>query len=63
MKVYERKAIKDWSIIAENGDFFEIKKGKKYTTSETRDRDDTVVVFSNYWVRVPRDMFGKARPL
>lgn len=62
MKAFKRIAIKDWSITTERGDHFEIEAGKEYTTSDVRDKGDSgeyVVVFSTFWVQVPRDVFGE----
>jgi len=56
MKTHVRVCVKPFEITAENGDHFELKVGKEYTTS--RDWEDgTCTVFSKYWVRVPTDRF------
>ena len=55
MKVIEQTCIKDWEITAQNGDYFKAEKGKSYTT--TVPKNGSVVVFSNYWVRVPKECF------
>lgn len=56
MKTYKRICIKDWSIDAENGDHFEVKRGKEYLTAE--EKYGHVVVFSNFWVAVPVECFA-----
>jgi hypothetical protein len=56
--VVERIARKDWEITAENGDHFAVKPGKAYTTTVQPYEDGTVTVFSNFWVRVPFDVFA-----
>lgn len=59
--------IKDWEITAQNGDHFEIKRGKFYTTSLPGEamaahgpgpEKDKVIVFSSYWVSVPARYFS-----
>ena len=57
MKVYERICLRDWFVEAENGDRQECKRGKTYTTGAPRASDNTVVVFSSFWVRAPADIF------
>jgi len=61
MKVFKRKAIKNWSISAENGDTFELEAGKVYTTSDVHNTgdEDYVVVFSTFWVQVPLSNFDE----
>lgn len=57
MQTRQRLCGKFWCITAKNGDYFELERGKEYTTSKLYD-DNTVTVFSNYWVpRVPVDVF------
>lgn len=41
----------DWSITAENGNHFEVCRGKEYTTSDVK--EGNVVVFGRFWVPVP----------
>lgn len=57
MQTKQRLCGKFWSISAENGDYFEVKRGKEYTTTAKIHNDNTVTVFSNYWVRVPVNVF------
>lgn len=60
MNTWERIAIKDFEITAENGDHFEIKRGEKYRTSGIS--DGKVTVFSNFWVKVPIEYFAGVLP-
>ena len=57
MRSYKRICIKDWEVTAKNGDHFEVKRGEEYTTGRIIG-DNEVVVFSNFWVRVPVDHFA-----
>lgn len=57
METYKRICIKDWAIEAENGDRQELKRGKEYITSVPR-KDDSVIVFSTFWVSAPLDIFA-----
>lgn len=56
--VVERIARKQWEITAENGDHFKIVVGKQYTTTVRPYEDGTVTLFSNFWLRVPFDVFA-----
>jgi len=56
MKVFSRICLKDYTVEAQNGDKLELKRGREYTTSE--ENNDKVVVFSNFWVPVPVNIFG-----
>ncbi len=56
MKTWNRICIKDYEITAKNGDYCKINRGKEYTTSDVADGE--VVVFTNYWIRVPIDHFA-----
>jgi len=55
MKVYERICLRDWFVEAENGDRQDLKRGKTYTTSASKDGE--VTVFSSFWVKAPIDIF------
>ena len=55
-KVIKQLCIKSFEITAENGDYWKARQGKNYTTSLPDDRDN-VLVFSNYWVPVPKEHF------
>ena len=61
MKTYSRICLKDYTVEAQNGDKLELKRGKEYTTSE--ENNDKVVVFSNFWVPVPVNIFGGEKGL
>lgn len=56
--VVQRKCREAFSITAQNGDHFEIKPGNQYTTS-LEGKDGKVMVFTNFWVRVPLKYFEK----
>ena len=57
MKIHDDAlCIKNWSITADNGDHFEVKRGNFYTTSVPE--KDHVVVLSNFWVSVPASVFS-----
>lgn len=56
MKTYQRICIKDYAVTAQNGDRFEIKRGKEYTTSSSESGE--VTVLSNFWVKVPTRYFA-----
>jgi hypothetical protein len=67
METLNALCIKNWSITADNGDYFEVERGKFYTTSlpgqacAAHGPDpvaDHVTVFSNYWVSVPAECFS-----
>lgn len=55
--IVEQLCIKSWSVEAENGDQWKAVQGKTYTTSVPKEGDPTIVVFSNFWVRAPKDHF------
>jgi hypothetical protein len=54
---YQGICLRDFTLEAKNGDRLELKRGKEYTISDIWD-DGTVTVFTNYWARVPSDLFG-----
>ena len=60
MKTFKRICIDDWEVAAENGDHFQVKRGKEYLTSDEHD-DGTVTVFTNFWVRTPVEVFAGER--
>ena len=53
----EQLCIKSFEVTAENGDHWKAKQGKVYTTTVPEEGGDTVTVFSNFWVKVPKDNF------
>lgn len=55
--IVQREATKPWEITAQNGDHFALEVGRTYTTAKHL-VEDKVVVFSNYWLRVPAECFG-----
>ena len=55
--VVRQLCIKSYVIEARNGDRFEAKQGKDYTTTVPQSDRDTVIVFSRFWVPVPKDHF------
>jgi len=61
MKIFNRICLKDYKLVAENGDALELERGQEYTTSPDRE-DGTCVVFSRYWAPVPVEIFAGAIP-
>lgn len=55
--IVKQLCIKSYKLTAQNGDCFECKQGKEYTTSPPQDEKDAVTVFSTYWVPVPKEHF------
>jgi len=55
METFNRICIKDYQRIDNIGQVFNLKSGKEYLTS--KDEDGKVMVFSNYWVKVPVELF------
>lgn len=55
--IVEQLCIKSYELRAQNGDCFIAEQGRKYTTTIPADDKDTVIVFSNYWVPVPKEHF------
>jgi hypothetical protein len=60
MKVYYRDCVKDFVLEAKNGDRLELVSGLEYLTSPKYE-DDTVTVFTRFWVKVPLDLFTGER--
>jgi hypothetical protein len=52
--IVEQLCVKSFEVTAENGDHWKAEQGKTYTTSVPEDGKDTVIVFSRYWVPVPK---------
>jgi hypothetical protein len=61
MRTYQRICIQDYDVLAENGDHFEVKRGKEYLTSDVRD-DGSVIVFTRYWHPAPVSIFAGELP-
>ena len=56
MTTFKRICIQNWEVTAENGERFEVVRGREYITSaETEGR---VTVFSGFWVSVPISAFA-----
>lgn len=55
--VVQQLCIKSYEITAKNGDYFKAKQGQEYTTTKPQDNSDTITIFSNYWVKVPKKYF------
>lgn len=55
--IVQQLCIKGFEIKAQNGDHWKAQKGKEYTTTVPCAEKDTVTVFSNYWVPVPKEHF------
>lgn len=49
--------IKSYEVTAENGDRWRAEQGKTYKTTVPADGEETVTVFSSFWVRVPKEHF------
>ncbi len=58
MQTFKRICIRDFELKAKNGDCLTLKRGKEYITSP--EVDGEVTVFSNFWVKVPADIFAGA---
>lgn len=66
MKTYKRICIKDYEVYDKIGNHFKAERGKEYITSDINDapaigpesKEDSVIVFSNYWVPVPIEIFA-----
>ena len=56
MKVMEQLCIKSFTIYDKCGNTCTINQGKKYTTTIPDDKPD-VTVFTNFWLKVPKDHF------
>ncbi len=56
MKVFSRICIKDFAV-TDGHDTASVQRGHEYTTSDEHD-DQTVMVFTNFWFRVPVSNFG-----
>lgn len=48
---------KSYEITAQNGDYWKAEQWRIYTTTLPDDKNDTVTVFSNFWVPVPKNHF------
>ncbi len=57
MVVIEQLCIKSWSIEAQNGDRWRAEQGKRYTTAIPKESEENVTVYSNFWVKVPKECF------
>ena len=55
--IVKQLCIKSYEITAKNGDYFKAQQGKEYTTTVPKEDKDTVTVFSNFWVPVPKEHF------
>ena len=60
--IVEQLCIKSFEITAENGDHWKAEQGKTYTTTVPEDGRATVIVFSQFWVPVPKDRFVILEP-
>ena len=55
--IVKQLCIKSYELKAQNGDSFQVKQGKEYTTTPPLDEKEVVTVFSTYWVPVPKEHF------
>lgn len=66
MKTFKRICIKDYVIEDDFGQRLELKRGQEYITSDVNSAPamgpesvkNHVIVFSNYWVAVPENIFA-----
>jgi len=56
MTTFKRICIKDFEITAKNGDYFEIKRGSEYLTSDIENGE--VIVLDKFWVPVSVEYFA-----
>lgn len=56
IRIYEAICLRDWSVEAANGDRQELKHGTTYTIGNVR-HEETVMVYSRFWVRAPAGVF------
>lgn len=61
--VVERIAQRDWYIEDSFGQRQDVFAGKSYDTTKKVWDDGTVTLFNRFWVRVPAEVFGLARPM
>ena len=61
MEVHERECVKKWSASDDEGQFWESEVGRIYTCGVEKP-DGSVMVFSNYWLRVPAGVMVDPRP-
>lgn len=54
--IVEQLCVKSYEISAENGDHWKAEQGRVYTTTVPTEKE-TVTVFSNFWVAVPKEHF------
>lgn len=56
IEVQEALCVEDWHVEAQNGDRQDCKMGKWYTVYDRG--DDSVTVFSRFWVAAPKRIFA-----
>jgi hypothetical protein len=56
VKTFNRICIKDFVLTAQNGDCLQLQRGREYLTSP--EENGKVVVFTNFWVPVPVELFA-----
>ena len=55
--IVEQLCVKSYEITAQNGDYWKAEQGRKYTTTVPSEDNQTITVFSSFWVAVPKDHF------
>jgi len=60
MKTFNRVCIEDFTVVDADKNIAQVKRGQEYLTSEPYD-DGTVIVFTNYWFKVPLIHFAGER--
>lgn len=61
MKTWTRVCIHTYTVMDQEGQSFTVERGKIYRTSAVYD-DQTVTVFSSFWVRIPAWVFAGEEP-
>lgn len=57
MVVVEQLCVKSYEVTDEDGSYWKAEQGKTYTTTVPSEGEDSVTVFSNFWVKVPKVHF------
>jgi hypothetical protein len=65
VQIVEQLCIKSWDVTDVDGTTWKAEQGRTYTTTVPDDSKEPVIVFSQYWVPVPKENFvlREARPL
>jgi hypothetical protein len=63
VETVRRVAQRDWFVEDSHGNRQDVRAGKDYEQTKKVWDDNTVTLFSRFWVRVPADVFGVARAM